>query len=165
MTTVDGITLVPEPTHERLLPRQEEAYKLHRKQLLKWSLEHRKDPENGDGYAHETVRSRAYRLDEFYRWVWEHEDGFTTNITADHATRYMREVAASDKSQSYKATVQKAIQTLFKWRNHERGDDILWDFDMTFTTGGDKYKPNNYLTRDERKQLRDVALEYGSIPH
>lgn len=83
----DDITLVPEPSHERLLPRQQEAYKLHRKQLLKWALDRGKDPANGDGYAHETVRSRAYRLDEFYRWVWEHEDGYTTNITADHATR------------------------------------------------------------------------------
>lgn len=77
----------------------------------------------------------------------------------------MREVAASDKSQSYKATVQKAIQTLFKWRNYERGDDISWQLDMTFTTDGTERKPNNYLTKDERKRLREAAIEYGSIPN
>jgi integrase len=50
---------------------------------------------------------------------------------------------------------------LFKWREHELGGDN-WDPDMTFSS--DNSNPRDYFTMEERKKLREAALEYGSIP-
>jgi hypothetical protein len=47
-----------------------------------------KDTEKADGYARTTVSNRAHRMDQFYRWVWDREDGYTTNVTHDHADAY-----------------------------------------------------------------------------
>jgi hypothetical protein len=42
-----------------------------------------RSPDEGEGYAQGTVNGRAYRLDQFYRWVWEQEESYATQITHD----------------------------------------------------------------------------------
>lgn len=46
--------------------------------------------------------------------------------------------------------------------HHERGGD-LWDPDTTFSSHGRQQAPN-YLSREERRLIRQAALDYGSIP-
>jgi hypothetical protein len=64
---VEGIVLMPEPSRESLNDHQLVDYRDHRQKFVKWALNMGKDPKHADGYAHSTVRQRAYRLDKFYR--------------------------------------------------------------------------------------------------
>ncbi len=86
---VDGVPLVPDQTAENLNERQRLAYREHRRHLISWMNDLGKIPEKAVGYAQSVVRTRTYRLDSFYRWVWDRE-GFTTEITTDHADGWMR---------------------------------------------------------------------------
>lgn len=115
---VDGIVVVPEPSREYLNERQRIDYRDHRQKLIKWALNIGKDPEKANGDAHSTVRQRTYRLDKFYRWVWtEQEDGYTLNITTDHADNFSNHLAYQENTTTYNASCQKAIKMLFKWHN------------------------------------------------
>ncbi len=93
---LDGIKLVPEPSEKLLNERQYLDYRNEREQCLEWLLTFGKDPEKAEGYAKTTVSNRAYRMDQFYRWVWEYEDGYTTNPTHEHADEYQRYLAGTD---------------------------------------------------------------------
>ena len=109
----DG-NLIPEPTQEKLNQRQLVDYRNHREKMLKWCLNIGKNPSKSEGYSPHTLENRFYRIDQFYRWVWEHETGYTTNVTTAHADEYMKELAYSDKSNTHKSNTQKALKMLFK---------------------------------------------------
>lgn len=160
---VESILLVPESAQERLNDRQVVDYRSHRRDLVRWALHLGKDPSTADGYAHGTVKHRAYRIDSFYQWVWDEYDGYTTSVTHDHADRYVQELAYGDSSANHKSNVVKALKMLFKWQKHERGGE-LWEPDMTFSSGSQPSQPRDYFTRDERTSLREAALEYDSVP-
>lgn len=91
---IDGIVLVPKLSRDYLNEPQLVDYRDHRQKLIRWGLNLGKNPKQAEGYAHTTVRQRVYRLDKFYRWVWEEEeDGYTLGITTDHADAYMTHLA------------------------------------------------------------------------
>jgi len=163
MPDLDGITLVPEPSAEMLNQRQQLDYKSVREDCLSWLLVFGIDPEKGDGYAFETVKARAHRMDAFYRYVWTANGRYTSDVTHDHADSWMRELAEQDKSNTHKANCQKAVRMLMKWRHHEHGLDE-WDPTVRFSESTGASTPRDYLTQDERKQIREAALEYGSVP-
>jgi len=74
--------------------RQLVDYREHRRELLSWCLNFGKEPGKADGYAHDTVYTRAYRLDKFYRFVWtDLDEGYTPQVTPEHADEWMKEVA------------------------------------------------------------------------
>jgi len=159
------ITLVTDKAKAQLDPRQLEAYKEHRRRLLTWLRSRGKNPKKREGYADSTVRQRAYRLDYLYRRVWKAEGHYTENITTDHADAWMEELADSDYSKTYKAACQKAAHSLFKWQRHDLGKSVYWTPRLNFSDDSGMHNPRDILTRDERNQLREAALEYGSIPH
>jgi len=80
MSKIDGVVVVPEPTRERLSERQLVDYKTHRESLIRWLLTTGKDPSSGTGYAQGTVKPRAFRMDQFYRWVWDQSE-YTTHFS------------------------------------------------------------------------------------
>lgn len=65
----NDITLVPNNTEELLNERQYLDYRSEREHCLDWLLTFGKEPEKAEGYAKTTVSNRAYRMDQFYRWV------------------------------------------------------------------------------------------------
>ena len=158
---LDSLPIVPEPSKSYLNPRQLEDYRSQRRQCFEWLLTFGKDPETADGYAFATVKTRGYRMDKFYRWVWEREDGYTAHITTDLADAWLDHLARRDTSAVDKSTHRKAAMMLMKWRHHEQGADE-WEPDFTFSTPS--AGPRDFLTRDERKAIREAAYEYGSIP-
>jgi hypothetical protein len=81
----DDITLVPNNTEELLNERQYLDYRSEREHCLDWLVTFGKEPEKAGRYAKTTVSNRAYRMDQFYRWVRTQEDGYTTGLTHDHA--------------------------------------------------------------------------------
>lgn len=163
MTEINGIKVVPGPSQERLGDRQLEDYSDHRENMIRWLLKLGKNPETADGYARATVQNTADRLDRFYRWVWSEFDGYTTDITHDHANAYMQHLALQEETNTSRSNTQKSIKRLFKWRHHQYGGD-LWEPDITFTEPSGEGEPRDFLTREERRKIRDAALEYGSIP-
>lgn len=156
--------LVPGPTEQRLGQRQLVDYRSEREDCLRWLLSFGKDPAKAEGYAETTVASRIYRMDHFYRYVWDDQDHYTTSVTHDHADAWMQELAYDDYSDAHRDCCQKAVMMLFKWRAHERGGDE-WDPEIRFSSGSKTTVPRDFLTRDERKFIREASLEYGSIPH
>ena len=76
----------------------------------------------------------------------------------------MRHLIYSDTeySDTYKAGVQKALKRLFAYRRHQYGEETEYDPEFTFSTG--KTQPRDHLTVKERKQIRNAALELGSVP-
>lgn len=156
-------TLVPQPTEARLGERQLVDYRTERKETVKWLLTFGIDPEKAKGYAESTVKNRIYRMDQFYRFVWDQEGQYTTAVTHEHADEWMQELAYDDYSDTHRDLCQKAVRMLFKWRAYERGGDE-WDPAITFTSTSGTTAPRDYLTLEERKLVREAALEYGSIP-
>ena len=163
MADLDDISVVPEPSAEVLNKRQRLDYEATRKNCLEWLLVFGIDPSKGEGYAHSTVKNRSHRMDQFYRYIWDREGGYTVDVTHDHADAWMRELAQEDKSNTHKANCQKSVKMLFKWREHEHGLDP-WEPTVTFSDSSSASQPRDYLTRTERKKIREAALEYGSIP-
>nr|WP_169302447.1 site-specific integrase [Halorientalis salina] len=51
---------------------------------------------------------------------------------------------------------------LFKWRHHEHGVS-KWEPSIRFSEESST-KPRDYVTPREREQIRNAALEYGSVP-
>jgi len=161
---LDDIKLVTEPSEKLLNERQYLDYRSEREHCLDWLLTFGKDPETADGYAKTTVSNRAYRMDQFYRWVWEYENGYTSNLTHEHADEYLRHLAGQETSNAHKQTSRKAVMMLYKWRHHQRGAD-QWEPGITFTRKNQSTAPRDYLTREERTKIRDASLEYQSVPN
>jgi len=163
---IDGVVLIPKPTEEYLNQRQLEDYRAYRADMVRWMLNLGKNPDKVEGYAVDTVKQRAYRIDQFYRWIWEQGDGYTLKATTDLADKYSKELAYEDHSQTHKAQAQKSIKTLFKYRNFEKDATIDWDPSISFSNGGaNTHNIRDFLTDDERRRIKQAVLEYGSIPH
>ncbi len=161
--TLEGIKLVPNPSARLLNERQLIDYREERENCIDWLLHFGKDPDRADGYSRTTVSNRASRMDQFYRWVWDEEGYYTASVTHDHADAYMEYLAREDYTNSHKDTTRKAVKMLFKWRHHKRGGE-MWESPITFNRPNQSTTPRDYLTREERRQIREAALEYGSVP-
>lgn len=162
MTIPDEVPVVTDVAEQYLNPKQLLDYRSERKECLSWLLTLGKKPEKGQGYALGTVKPRAYRMDQFYRWVWDQENGYTANITTSHADAWMKHLAQEDYSSTHKTNCQKAVKMLLKWKEQERGGGD-WEPAIKFSDDAGS-NPKDYLSRDERTQIRNASLEYGSIP-
>lgn len=163
MSDFDELTIVSEPSKQFLNQRQLEDYRSEREDCLKWLYTRGKDPDKHEGYALATLKTRARRMDRFYRWLWDELGGYTLNISTEHADDYLDYLAYQDTSTAHKSNCQKALQILYKWRHHERGA-AQWDPEITFYGGGVS-QPRDYFTREERAKLGEAALKFGSVPN
>ena len=159
---IEGIPFLTPPVKKYLNQRQQLDYAEDRRDLIQWLLKLGKDTKRGEGYAVTTVKPRTYRMDQFYRWVWNRQtDGYTTAITAEHADQYFEELKLSEQSNVDKNNRLKALKMLFKWRSHRHGGDS-WEPEVTFKS--EQTSPRDFLRMEERKKIRQAALEYGTIP-
>jgi integrase len=154
---ISGIKVVTEPSKQVLNDRQLVDYRNHREKMIRWVLNIGKNPSKAKGYAVSTAEKRLERIDRFYRWIWEQE-GYTTQIIKEHGDDYVRELVYSDYTEKYKANMVCALKTLYKWLEEN------WEPEFDFSPNTDASNPREYLTRDERKEIREIALEYKSIP-
>jgi site-specific recombinase XerD len=160
---IRGIPTATQPSKVALTEKQITDYQHHRKRMLKWCLNLGKNPTEVVGYSEDTVRVRAGHIDRFYRWVWNNaSDGYTTQVTEGQADEFLKELAyRDDMSRSTANKYKKALQMLFKWRSHDLGEDHDWDPALSFSTNDTSSQPRDYLSRDERQQLREGVLELG----
>ena len=131
MPDLSGINVVTTKSRAFLNERQVVDYQTQREACLDWLLTFGKNPDLVEGYALGTVKPRAARMDQFYRFVWDHEGRYTANLTHDHADAWMKELVSADLSTAHKDCCQKAVKMLFKWRHHEHGLEE-WTPEITF---------------------------------
>lgn len=162
---VDGIVLVTKDAQEYLNPRQEVTYREHRRELAEWMLALGKDPDKAEGYSHSTAKNRMNRLDLFYRFVWDRKGRYVQDLTTKDADDWMRYLARQEMKESTKNHYQKSAHTLFKWKREARNKNVEWDPEITYSDPSTTYTPRDYLTNEDRKKLREAAMEYGSVPH
>ncbi len=160
----DEFAITTQQSREALSEKELTDYRSHRLEFIRWLLYLGKDPEMAEGYSRDTIQKTAYRTDQFYRWVWGQEGGYTTTLTHDHADAFMTELLYTDTSATHKSNTQKALQRYFKWLSHEKNGDE-WEPDRSFSNSSGGSGPREYLTIEERKKIREAALKYGSIPH
>jgi len=159
---IEGLPVVTQQSEQQLNKKQLLDYREHRESFISWLLAFGKSPKNAVGYSRSTVRRTAYRTDQFNRWLWNNKDGYTSSISHGDADEYMKQLAYSEQSNTHKSNTQKSIKRFFNWLAHERGGE-KWEADHSFSTSGTA-NPRDYLTLEERKQIREAALEYGTIP-
>ena len=163
MVDLSDFPLVTGTSESYLAKRQVIDYESERRECLEWLLRVGKNPRQREGYAEGTVKPRSYRMDRFYRFVWiDLENGYTTNLTHDHADAFMEYLAQRDVSGAHKRNCVKSLKMLYNWFHHERGL-TQWEPDFNFSRD-DASNPRDYLTREERGRIRNAALEYGSVP-
>lgn len=161
---INGIIVLPEPSKNQLNQRQQIDYRTHRKKIINWMLTFGKRPTEAIGYSPSTAKRRAEDLDRFYRWVWDIEGTYTKQITHKHGENHLRELAYSDHSTSHKVNRQKVLKMYFRWRSDEYNEPT-WEPEITFSERHETTTPRDYLTREERKLIREASLTYGSVPH
>jgi site-specific recombinase XerD len=160
---------VPEPSQKYLNQRQALDYEEHRSDLIEWLQNEGKNPRKYEGYSEEGAENYARRIDQFYRWVWQEYDGYTTAITHEQADEFVDQLAADEvtthRGEPYcdasKRKWVNAIETLFRWRDQTRGGEE-WEPEIEFSDGS--HSQPDAFTRDERAALREAVLEYESIP-
>lgn len=159
---VEGIVIIPGPTRWELNERQLIAYRNHREDLIRWLIRMGKNPEQLEGYAQHTAKNYAAILDKFHRWAWEHRGGYTTDLDHEDADTYLRQhVMADDEySDSHLHNIKLALKAYFRWRP----DAEEWDSEITIKSTSSAAQPKDYLTMEERKAIREAALEYGTVP-
>jgi len=122
-----------------------------------------KNPDKAEGYSPYTIYSTAYHTANFDLWLWEQKNEYKYPPDDDDAAAYMDYLAVSDKSQTEKGKTQESLQHFSKWLHHERGYDE-WEFEYSFDGSGGNHHPQDFLTREERRAIRQAALNEGNIP-
>ena len=157
LETIEDIVLIPEPTDKRLEPTQKVRYRQHRERFREWLHTMGKNPRRAEGYALTTIKSRMYRADKFFRWVWANETGgFTLQIRTDHADASMMHLAKSDQGRSYKADLQKAVKAYFRFM------EVEWEPQIVFSDPSRPSVAKSVLTPDEWRRVREAAASYGA---
>jgi len=111
---MEELPVITKPAKKYLNPRQLKHYRPQREDCFDWLFTFDKGPEKAEGYAFSTVKNRGYRMDSFYRWVWEQEEGYTSNVAPEHADGWMRHLARQNQSNTHKSNCQKAVKMLLK---------------------------------------------------
>jgi integrase len=132
-------------------------------EFARWMLVFGKNPEQVEGYAKHTASRTMHRVGYFHRWTWEQEDEYVSFPTQEHAESYLQELAYDDYSAAHKAKCQQALKRYFRWRVHEYDHDE-WEPEYTFSTNNSN-QPRDFLSIQERRLLREAALEYRDMQY
>jgi integrase len=155
-----SIKIVPGANEEQLNEMQLVDYQEHRWEFIQWLREVGKHPEKREGYSDYSVYETGYRTARFDRWVWGEENRYTIPPRPEHADQYMDDVVAfRDVTNSTKGKIEEALMRYFQWaaKKTHVGE---WDRDQRFTSGGSD-RPRDFLTRRERRLVRDAVLNSG----
>ncbi|WP_049906313.1 tyrosine-type recombinase/integrase [Halorubrum aidingense] len=153
-----SINLVPSANHEHLNEKQLVDYVEHRRRFIEWLREQGKHPKKREGYSDYTVYETAYKTARFDRWVWGEEGRYTIPPTPEHAENYIDDVVVfREISNSTKGKTEEALMRYMRWVANTSHTE-QWDHQQLFRSGGDD-APRDYLTRRERRLVREQALE------
>ena len=153
------IKIVPGPNEEQLNEKQLVDYREHRGGFINWLRTKGKNPEKREGYSPYSVYGTAYRCARFDRWVWTEEGRYTIPPAPEHGDDYMDEnVAFRDVSTATKGKTEEALMRYYRWIA-KTTHVAEWDREQRFRSGGNDAR--DYLTRRERRLVREAAFETG----
>lgn len=159
------ILIIPKAHEGKLTDKQIIDYHEYRKNLLTYLLQVGKDKEKAEGYSPYTVYADSYRQGKFDFWLWERDGEYNIPPDQHDASQYLDEIAFSDKSQTDKGKTQEALRRYSKFLQHKYGQDE-WEFEYSFDgSGASSAQPQDFFTIEERRKLRQEALNAGSIPN
>lgn len=154
------LKLVPNPNQEQLNEKQLIDYVEYRRDWVEWLRTIGKNPEKREGYSDYTVYETAYKTARYDRWVWSQEGRYTVPPEPERATEYMDEnVAYRDVTNATKGKTEEALIRYYRWAS-DTSHVAEWGREQRFRSGGGD-APRDYLTRRERRLVRETALEHG----
>ncbi|MDL0138788.1 site-specific integrase [Halobacterium salinarum] len=160
-----AITIVRRDQRDFLSDKAVIDYYDHRKKLLTWLLRLGKQPDKAQGYSPYTVCQTGHRLSRFDMWVWENSsDGYKFPPDHEDAKAYMEEVAMRDVTESTKGKNLGALGRYSKWLQHKYNRDE-WEFKWAFNSSGGNNAPRDFLMKEERRKIRQAALEKDGTPN
>ena len=116
-----------------------------------------KNPEKAEGYSDYTVYESAYRTARFDRWAWSKIGRYSIPPEPALATEYIEEgVIYRDVSNATKGKTEGAIGRYYRYLEANY-PGCEWDHDQRFNSS-DEDAPRDYLTRRERRRVREAAL-------
>lgn len=62
-----------------------------------------------------------------------------------------------------KGKLQESIRRYNKWLRHEKNYHE-WEYDYKLDSSGGNYQPQDLLSREKRKKIRQAVLTIGEIP-
>jgi len=154
--------VVPKANEQYLNEKELVDYRSHREKFIKWLLTFGKSPEEVKGYSEDTAERTAYRCAKADRWAWKEHDGYSVPLTQEAADEYLKHVAYQDFSDTHRHKIQHSLERYFNWRQHEY-DEPEWEPVLKFSSSG-RRQPPDFLSVEERRKLRQAALDYGKIP-
>lgn len=80
--------------------------------------------------------------------------------TEEDAQAFIEAIAYSDRFQPSEGKLQEALGRCSTWLQHEYGQDER-KFEFTFDGSGGNNQPRDFLTIEERREIRSQALEYS----
>lgn len=163
IVAIEGTPLVPQGTRSLLNERQHVTYRAYREQFVHWLYEAAKAPQKDIGYAARTADRRSYRAAAFERWYFN-QSGYSLAYEPAHADQYLCEREGRGLAETTLSHDQKALVNIFDYWHHRENRD-RYEPDERYTSDGATYFTGDYLTRKERRALREAALEFGTIPH
>lgn len=155
-----NIKIVPTKCDNYLTEKERVDYRDYRKTFIDYLLQIGKNPKKAEGYSPYSVEETARRVGRFDLWAWEENGRYRTPPTQQEAESYMEEVAYRDVTESTKGKTREALLRYSKWLQH-KFDREEWGFDWNFDSGGSNVGPRDFLTDEERRKIRQAALNYG----
>lgn len=154
-----NVSIVLQPSEDYLNRAQLPSYNSHRGTFIEWLEEKGNDEDAETGYAFSTVRRTAHDHDTFARWVWINDGGFTTDLGTEQARDYLDELAGDeDSSATHRANTLKSRKRYHRWVGAE------WEPCKSSSGDNGGGNPKDWLTKPERKTVREAALDMGTAP-
>lgn len=157
------VRIVPEPNEKLLSEKEFVDYYEYRKPFLTWLYQFGKNPKKAQGYAVTTVYATGYRAARFDRWMWDQRGSYRMPPTEEDAQAFMRDVALSDESRTFKGKMLEMLRRYSKYLVDQRGH-AEWEFEWEFSSSGGNHQPRDFLSTDERQKIRQAALEHDGTP-
>jgi integrase len=159
-----NINLVPPKSQKRLSEKEQADYREYRDGFLGYLLNMGKNPDKAEGYSGHTVYVTSQRTARFDRWLWDKKGHYHVPPSEEEAQEYMREIALRDDiTESTKGKNLEALKHYSKWLTNRRGHDP-WEFRWSFRSGGGNSGPRDFLTKEERQEIRQAALRMDGNP-
>lgn len=164
-----GKNTTSEQQEYNLSVREQNDFETRIEELRSWLGECGKDVDDEEGYSPSILPVYCHHLKNVYQWVWN-KKGYCQYIRPDQAREYVealdddviKQDSGEDYSDSSKRKRANALEAYFKWLHIEKGRES-WECSINF----DEQRTGpiaDPFTRDERDELRNAVMSYGSIP-
>lgn len=166
----DDIRFIRKASFEYLNPRQKPEFIREMQGFYWWMRDKGVDIDNKEGQTESTALNNVRRINNILPLIWEAHSGYTLHITTDMADWYVGQLDDDEITQQngepYADSTKRkhvcALLAFMRFRWDVRSGDV-WEPDQMFSTSGRASRIADPVTLEERPQIREASLEYGTI--